>query len=96
MGISIVCEACGATVVATLTPGMLHGSTAASLLPHGWGITGIPDVTPTALLCQNCRTYVGGYTVSSLVKVNNTLVTSGSAAVITLVSGTNFTGSYPV
>jgi hypothetical protein len=96
MGISIVCEACGANVVATLTPGMLHGTTAASLLPQGWGITGIPDVTPTALLCQNCRTYVGGYTVSSFVKVNTRFTTSGSASAIAMVSATNLTGSYPV
>ena len=94
--IEIQCEACGATVSVGVDMTALNITTLASIMPSGWGMTGIPGVTPTALLCSSCRKFVGGYTVASFVKVNTAWTVSGSAAAIALVSGTNESGTYPL
>jgi len=96
MAINIQCEACGQVVASNINTNALKSTPVASILPVGWGITGVPDVTPTALLCGNCRTFIGGYTIASFMKVLNHANQSGSASAITLVSGTNASGSYTV
>jgi hypothetical protein len=94
--INVQCEACGNTIGVTIDAGSLQSVLLSSIMPPGWGVTGIPNVTPTALLCGNCRTFVGGYTVASFIKVNATWQASGSAAAIALVSGTNLVSGYNV
>jgi hypothetical protein len=96
MAFQVQCEGCSNNISVSISLSDLGLTSIAQLLPAGWGITGVPGVTPTKLLCGNCRAFVGGYTISSYLKIFNTATASGSVAAITLVSGTNTTGTYPV